>query len=247
MPPPKLLRQDPIVEATFEVRFAANAPAGELLPGMLFGPLRGHFTNIVPMPLAQIPRQLRQLQPEFAYQPSNAIIGDRKRLGIGDRVVNVSFSRPYPGWGVVRPVIEDVLRAIQGTALVVTVERVSLRFTNIITFDKDLSTLRVSFVLGDFKDFLPSRSLRAEIRHGGFTHIVQISTAADVTQAVPGTPVFSVSGLLVDVDSLANGPIQDPWTTIPNVLEELHVAEKQVFFGLLTAETIQRMDPVYDH
>ena len=51
-PNPVALRQDPIVEATFEVRFSCADPAaGDLLPGMLFPRLRGHFGTLASLQL----------------------------------------------------------------------------------------------------------------------------------------------------------------------------------------------------
>ena len=40
------------------------------------------------------------------------------------------------------------------------------------------------------------------------------------------------------------GPIE-PWNTIPRLLEDLHDAEKDVFFRVLTPEVIDAMHPIY--
>ncbi len=249
-PNPVALRQDPIVEATFEVRFSCADPAaGDLLPGMLFPRLRGHFGTLASLPIAQLPRAMRQQQPDLAYQPSTALVGQGKRVAFGDRVASVSFLRPYPGWSNARPIIHEVVSALGATGLVQVVERIALKYVNVLTAGKDstdLTTLRLNLSLDSF-DLRPTGKLiRVEIEHRGCIHVVQVVAGADVTSLhQPAGKPSTISGVLVDIDSIKMGPIDEPWNTIPRLLEDLHDAEKDVFFRVLTPEVIDAMHPIY--
>lgn len=247
---PKALLADPIAEAIFEIRFSTKEPAaaGDLLPGMLFPQLRKQFGEVISLPISQLPRVVRSQDPNLTYHPTNALLGSGKRLAFGDRVATLSFQRPYPGWPHVRPVINDVILALSGTDLISAVERISLKYVNVLTIGKDggdLSVLNVSLKLGSF-DLQPAgKLLRAEVQHRGCINVIQVMTGASLTMVIPKQPPTTLSGLVLDVDTIRMGPFDDPWRQIPALVDEIHATEKEIFFGLLTDEAIERMRPLY--
>lgn len=246
---PKALQQDPIVETTFEIRFSATEKAaGDLLPGMLFPNLRTEFGELQNLPASQVPRALRDQDPTLAYLGTRVLRGQKKQLAIGDRVATLSFGKPYPGWHVVKPVIQQVLSALQSTAIIAAVERISLKYTNVLTHGRDAndeSVLSASATLGDWPLRSSGKMIRAEIDHRGAVHVVQVIFGADLTITASGQQT-TMSGVLVDVDSIRIGPFESFWDNAEKLVEELHEAEKDIFFGVLTPESIDRMKPQYE-
>ncbi|MGH7486855.1 MAG: TIGR04255 family protein, partial [bacterium] len=187
---PKALRQDSIIEAVFEIRFKSLEPsAADLLPGMVLPRLRSRFQTLQALPLAQVPRAMRQLQPALAYQPVNALVGANIRLGLGDQVASLSVIRPYPGWAKFRPQIGEAIEALEKTGIIGEIERFSLKYVNVLPLGKDasdLSILRLKLELGAFELRGPGRIIRAEIEHNGSIHVVQVSSQAEVNLTMPG-------------------------------------------------------------
>jgi len=246
---PKALGQDSIVEAVFEIRFTPRATsAGDLLPGLMYPTVGKRYPTVLGLPLAQIPRAMRQTNHAFVYQPLNALVGTNMRLALGDQVMSVSVSKPYPRWPSFRELIGEAVIALERTEIVREIERISLKYVNVLPPEKgtaDLSTLRLKLELGDFPLRPQGQIVRAEIEHGGSTHIVQVTSGTSVSVNLPGSTPFEVKGVMLDVDAVTNGPFKCTWSAIEEAVERAHAAEKDVFFGLLTKETLNRMRPIY--
>lgn len=247
---PKALKKDPILEAIVEVRFESQEQAlGDLLPGMLFQRLRHRFQSLSALPLAHLPKAIRDKDQSFAYQPVHALVGPGMQLRLGQRVASLSLLRPYPGWNKAEPVFREVIGSLAETRTVASITRFSLKYINLLTVGSDasdMSILKIRLEAGDFNLRAPGRHVRFEIEHRGCTHVVQVMTGADVTQTQPGSKDVRVQGVVVDVDTICFGPFGDDWALVTKLLAEAHEAEKEVFFGLLTDDTIDKMEPVYE-
>ena len=79
---------------------------------------------------------------------------------------------------------------------------------------------------------------RTEVRRDGLIGIVQLLAQASAV----GT---NKTGLAVDIDVIFSGPFPDFWAEYEQYLERIHNFEKEVFFGLLTPETLTHHEPEY--
>jgi uncharacterized protein (TIGR04255 family) len=241
---PDALARDTIIECVFEMRFAAGHPSvAELLPGLLFGKLSHHFTSLTRMPLGQVPNVLREQNPQLRYLPTQGLEGPNLRMMFGPHVAGVSFPKPYVGWKKVRPIILECMEALLGTKLTGQPERFALKYVNLFQqgrdeFDLTQTTLRLS--LGDFE--LGSTYVRAEIARNGCTTVVDIASGGKIL-ATPTGP--ETSGVIVSVDVALNKLGAGASGTISDDLELLHSTEKEIFFGLLAKQTIEKLGPTY--
>jgi uncharacterized protein (TIGR04255 family) len=245
---PVALKRDTIFECLFEIRFARrNQSADELLPGIVFAGLKRHFTGVDPLPLAQLPKALRERDANLAYQPVQSLVGRNMRLMLGARVATLSFTGQYSGWLNVRPLIEECIRAVLATDIVGPVERCSLKYVNLLTDGKDaqdLGQLDLTLKLNGFPTGGAGTAIRTQFELQGLTAIVDVTT--DMTLIPPpDCGKGKGSGVMVNVDMIHAGPFADFAGELPEILDKLHELEKQVFFSLLTKPTLDRLGPIW--
>jgi uncharacterized protein (TIGR04255 family) len=245
---PVALEHDSIYECVFETRFGPGTPStAELMPGMLFASLRKDLTASYALPFYQVPLALRESDPNFRYQPTHILQGPGIRLLVGPRVIAVSFLRPYPGWGAVVPRITECMQAALATGFMGSPERCSIKYLNLLIGDtpqRDLRKLRLNLQLAEFTLQVPGVSVRAEVQLNGCINVIEIVGKAKLSIANV-LPSGEAEGLLLAVDTIKNGPFGSFSHELPQLLETMHATEKQVFFGLLTEETLGSMGPKY--
>lgn len=94
---PAKLKLPPLRETFFEVQFEPVIPtAGDILPGLLYAQMKAEYPQVMPLPMATVPRKVRQQNPELHYQASHRLQGASSSILIGDRVVSLT-SLQYSG------------------------------------------------------------------------------------------------------------------------------------------------------
>lgn len=240
---PEKLRRQPVVEALFELRFTPTKESvGDVLVGMLYSKLPT-YEKIEPLPIASVPREMREKQEPLRYLASHRLVGNGKHIAVGDRVLGFGYAPVYQGWRNFREDIVLVLNTLRQTQFVAAAERYSLKYVNILEAPSQdqLSLLNARFELaGEPASYVGFR-LRTE-RHGsGSITIIELSTDATVR-----LPDRSRTGLLLTVDTICNQSpnevLDDPYRH----LDRLHETCKATFFGLLTEDAINSMEPVWE-
>jgi uncharacterized protein (TIGR04255 family) len=242
---PTKLKHDTILETVAEIWFSSSEPsAGDLLPGLMFHSLRSEFPTLQKFPTADIPKQFRDGNPAFLRQPLQSLNGKNKRVYIGDRSIGVSHNLPYPGWSSVKQTIVNVVDALKKSELITNVERVSLKYSNILEMDNDkdqLMLIDIDLKLGGYDLRMPGRFIRGEFDIDDFIAIVDVKTGA---VAIVGE--IQKQGLSVDVDVIFSPTINYSIGELADTIEKLHNTEKKVYFGLLTESTIEQLGPVWN-
>ncbi len=240
---PSRLGKPPVVDAIFEIRFEPAIPsAGDLLPGMLYQMLGLKFSNVEQLPMASIPQELRENDPNLRHQSHHRMVGKGFRLDVGNRVATLAFGLPYPGWAGFRAAATEVLESVRKSNLTKRVERSAFRYVNLVPAGKENQLDLLETKLEILGKRVPEHGfqLRAEIPNGHFLSVVQIKAGA--TAKLPSGETRE--GILVDVDTLR--PLaenEDFWTMRDQLLEEGHRIGKEAFFALLKKSTIESMDP----
>lgn len=240
---PIRLRKSPLLEAIFEMRFVPVVEgAGDVLPGLIFGTLRSKYSRIEQLPVAAVPRAVRASQDALVYQPSHRLHGsEAASIQLGDRVAAVT-STSYPGWVAFRSMALELVEVIGKTGMIKTVERLSLRYTNVLTSSKDREQLPLLNIHVELVGRAPSERgflLRTETDEGDITSTVQIAPNATAKLATS----VDISGLLVDIDTVIQSPSSTFLSAPVRELEKVHDAVKKTFFSLLTKEAIAELDP----
>ncbi|MCK5799794.1 MAG: TIGR04255 family protein [Deltaproteobacteria bacterium] len=239
---PQKLGKPPLVEALVEVRFVAESPASDVLPGLLFSALRDEYASVKSLPVANLPRAMREQDIGLRYSPGYQLVGDKRTVNIGSRVLGVSCGMNYSGWGELRDAGRRAFDALLKTRLVTKIERVSLRYMNIIEPRAGASQISMIRARVEVLDQSPDDEgfhLRMENPDGEFLHIVQLATGA----ATSSKGVDVRRGLLIDIDTIKSIGDLPSIDDLMALFEAGHEKAKNVFFGLLTPETLKSLEP----
>ncbi len=243
---PVKLKKEPLLEAVWEIRFASTKRSvSDLLPGLIYNALSDKYPNIVRLPAADIPAPITEQDPNLRYVPKIRLEGDNRSVQIGEHVLSLSNRRPYLGWKLFSADIRKLISVVRETTLIDKLERFSMKYIDIIelNYPPDLSCLNIELKLGGHEINTRPVQLRTEIKDDNLVHIVQIVSPAE---AVLPKNSRKFTGVLLDIDTII--PIQDnkSWDEIENSLDMVHSASKRMFFGLLTPETIEKLEPAYE-
>lgn len=243
---PRELQRDPIVEAVFEIRFAAAAEsASDLIPGMLFAYRQGHFKAPARLPFAQLPREIQDADPALRYHPRIALQADGYALMIGDRNLIVSCPRPYLGWSRLKPVVLDVFSALHDTQLVTTVERVSAKYVNLLAAPantkEQFDLIKFTAQLGPL-DLTRSTvtTVHTEVVQEAFVTIIEVKSSSTAQ-----TSNEKLAGILLSVDTICND-VTDFWRAKEAIIDEVHNRGKRMFFDALTEQTLASLGPIWE-
>ncbi|WP_019571635.1 TIGR04255 family protein [Thioalkalivibrio sp. ALMg3] len=241
---PAQLTHIPIFEATFEVRFVAdNESSADLLPGMMLPDLKDYATKLESLPASELPKHLVSSDPNLQYQPLRRLVGDTYQIAIGPKLLAITVQRPYPGWKEFKRAITDTLQSFEKTNQLRSAERCSLKYRNIIEtkdeFD-DLSKLNVALKVANLNTTPNTQRIHCEHNANGITTLMSIFTK---TRVQSSKTKEDLRGVLIDVDCIQNIDTEDFWAHADNIIESLHATEKEVFFSLLTDDTIEELGP----
>lgn len=242
---PLRLKKDPLIEVVWEIRFTSTTGSiSDLLPGLLFKELSKEYPRIERQPAAYVPEPIAKQEPALRYAPRIRLEGEHQAILIGEHVVALSRRRPYSGWVRFSEEIKKVIQIIDGTGLIKRLERFSLKYIDLLVLGDEprLTCLNVEMKLG--KHDLNNKPVRlyTEIVKSDLTHIVQIVSPAKVL--IPDSPE-TIKGVLLDIDTIKSLGENEKLSDVEKYLEMVHASSKEMFFSLLTGETLTKLEPEY--
>ena len=104
------------------------------------------------LPIAQIPKPMRDADPNLKFAAISRIDWDTFFINVGDFSVSVSCKYPYPGWDNFRKVIIQVVGILNESHIVEKVERYSLKYVDLFPAVNDqqkVSMLNVKVSIAD--------------------------------------------------------------------------------------------------
>lgn len=245
---PIRLTQEPLVDAVFEIRFASSTPASDVVPGFLYGKLGG-MKKIERLPTSDLPRQIRDSDPNLQFAPLVRVLWGEFILLIGDRNLAVACKIPYPGWSRFRPAILEIIDLLKGLQIIKVVSRFSMKYVDLVpatSILEQVGALELRLALGGHELREESFQIRVDVPKDGFINVVQLVSGA--TANLPDGRVRE--GVIVDIDTIQNLPSGEPMDTfcveLPKRLERIHDANKRMFFDCLRKETIAALGAVYE-
>ncbi len=243
---PTKLAREPLIDVVFEARFTARVALAAVLPGYLFGKMRS-VDSIDSLPAAQIPAQMRSIDPNLLFAPLARLVWRDYFILVGDSSVAVACKLPYPGWNKFRAAIEEVMRHVRECDLVHTLQRYSLKYVDLIEGGNgasQASKFSWSIRLGNTQVVDQNTVLRVELEQYGHMNSVSFASHANA-RLWNGTERV---GALLDVDSsnLGDPPsVSRFFNELPALLDAIHDSNKKTFFECLTPQGLTELEPVY--
>ena len=240
---PVKLNLCPIIESVFEIRFDSKLDAN-IVFALIYGKLKDDFPTIEALPLSEMPASMRDTDPNLKYQPAYKLhYKDNENivLQICAKSVGFSFTPEYCGWKEFRSFVNRYLNVIHETGVIGRVVRIGFRVINFIDGDVfDGEKIRLKIQLGDREIPYKETSIKTVFSEGDYHSTVSIVNQAQLNNV---TPVRLGSVIDVDTFSVTCERFFDDAT---NFMENIHKAEKNVFFSLLTDHYLASMQPEYE-
>ena len=239
---PKKLNKEPLLQALFEIRFTANTSASTVLPGLLFSKLEGDKVT-EQLSTAQIPIEIRSQDPNLQFVPISRLIWNNFHINIGDKNLSIGSPSSYLGWENFKKSILQIIEILDASDIIQSVERYSLKYINLIPFSdnkKPISLINIDIYIAEKQVANEFFQLTIERNKDSLINIINIISSAK-------TPLAGGSfkhGIIIDIDTIAI--IDSPINKVIENLEKTRQINKQTFFELLTEETLNFLEPVYD-
>ena len=243
---PKILEQEPLVDALFEVRLDGSVPHADILPGILFHQLDPKPT-IKRLPAAEFPQPVRANDPNLRYAPIQRLEWGNYVIAVGDQNIVISCKLPYPKWPNFRSKILDATSMIADAGVVGKVERFSVKYVNLIrgnSLAEQIVKVDVAIRIGSLE--VRDDHINMQVHHVEDDTIHILTVITDAHGKMPDGS--EAQGVVVDIDSIRNiQPVEfkDFAAGLEPELEKLRQSNKIKFFGCLKQETIDKMGPFY--
>lgn len=245
---PIKLEKQPLIDAVFEMRFLSSIPASDILPGFLFGKLDGE-KKIESLPVAQVPKPLREGDPNLQFSPITRLRWSDYLISIGDRSIAIGCNYPYPGWMDFKPAIKKIIELLKEINIFQSISRYSMKYVDLIlstNIEHQISLIDMDISIAGHKIKNQGFQLRVELITDSFVNIIQIIPSASAT-LLNGE---KRDGIIIDVDTIYNIndlKIEEVFNgNFDTDLEHIHKINKRMFFDCLNEETIKSLGPIYD-
>lgn len=234
---------DPIVEATFEIRFSCKNPAiSSLLLGAITNSQLGNvYENVERLNVADIPLPIRRQDPNLRYAAEYRLSTERSSIIIGNAVVGVNVQRKYPGGAEFLKKINEVLKVVHSHSKLMAVQRVAFRYINLVEPENGSAN---DFDAINFEGTLIDRDLReqqtflqVELNDGGYSHNVKLTNRSEVTNTKTNE---THRGLLLDIDTSTTENLDDFWNSSADLLKKLRDSERSVFEAIMKPDALER-------
>ena len=158
-------------------------------------------------------------------------------------MAGVSIIEPYEGWSCFRPRILEFLEVLRDSALIGKVDRLSIKAMNIISLPgSPMDMLNVEVKVGGAKPPDKGFRVRTEFHDEPYSLIVELISGATVT--FQGGE--KRSGHYLGLDCVREIGTESFWSIYEAALEEAHQQLKDLFFRLLTPESLESFGPRYE-
>lgn len=244
---PKKLKKEPLIEVIWQVQFENEkiSNVGDILVGILFEKINKQFpgAQVKRLMAAEIPSAIRQIDATLKYVPKYAIqdFDNPFIWQVGDNIVTLNCRVPYVGWSVFKDRIITLINFIKDSNLIKSPYKHSLRYIDFLdqSIFPDLSCLKLNIQIGEIK-IHDKIQIKIDLEKGESLYVIQIATNMQINLSNQ-----LKNGIIIDTDTY---PIKLPesWENLEGQLDMLHDNCKSLFFeGILTKETIVKLDPEY--
>ena len=244
---PIKLGKEPLVDVVCGVNLVCNQSIEAILPGVLLKALEGKKLKFEPTPIGALPQAVRASNPALQNAPLMRITVDEQFVAlVGEKSLGVGCQMPYAGWRDFKKMIETAFNSLRGIELVRGIERHYVKYVDLLPEDARSSALQrfnIDISVAGRKLNNEVTTLQSEISDGKYMHTVVIASQATVTR--PNLP--TLTGALINVETRCSDEvsIDSFMQRMPELLDDIHAANKQFFFSLLSDSGLAELEPHY--
>lgn len=238
---PKKLKKSPIKRAFIEIRYQSKFQDIAIY-GLLNDIFEKHSSEgkFVQSPLLQLPKEIRDSDPNLRYQELYSCLDDvgplRYIFGIGGHVIKFIVQNGYSSWTDWEEWFKPILEKISKTEIVSTIESVSFRSIDV--FDKDvLHELNFNIDFGE--EIKPAGGVTVGTKF--FTEDIWI--ALNIGNNVSRNGLILPNHSMIDIECTKKIDGKNSFDNdFYDILLKEHELNKKVFFYLLKDSLLETME-----
>lgn len=235
---PVKLHNSPLIDCIIEIRFVPAMRISSAVFGVIYNQVKNLYKgNVIPLPLVNLPENIRETNPNLKYKPLYFIEGKKTNIQIGTDVINVISKMPYIGWSEFSKSVEDVFQKVFECDVVGNVIRLGHRYVNFVKGDIS-SELNIILNGKDVASQISNINYRIDIPNGDFNNCLMFTNTGRYND---------ISGSLIDIDTSRIYTDEYFKNNITQEIENAHKSEKQLFFKLLSDKLLQSFNPEYSN
>lgn len=243
---PKRLNRETLVEALWDIRFETDENFIEVAPGILYSHLKKFYNNlrIERLPTYNLPVEIRSNDPNLRYAPTLRIetTEDPFVWQIGNRIFTFNNKMPYVGWEKFSREIKSLMDFFFSNFTLKKVENAYLRYINLIpnSILDDLSGLKLKLKIGNWDIKKDKVNIIVKKDQEQLSKTIQILSPMSINV---GKNVLL--GTIIDIE-VGYNKFDEITKKIPEkLLENIHFQIKEIFFSILSEETLKKLEPEY--
>lgn len=229
---------NPLISAAVELRFESDLKAEKLLP-IFFPILSQEFPNLISNDL---PRDIKKETP-FQYASDYVFSNDQYSVGVGQNVIVFENVSGYALWSNYFPVIQKNLSKVFSGGFQYKFTRFGIRYISVLNgYNKINGTVKLNIDIPNVSGYqLSKQTYRTLLSKDLYTLQLQISE-----DAIAKKTTSEKKGLYIDIDiSRINALPTKADKELFNIIDEMHLLEKELFYSLLTPEQLELLKPRY--
>jgi len=235
---PKELSPDPLVISAVEIRFISDLNDENLLS--TFFPILA--TDLPQLATSKIPQGIRKIDAQFKYSPDYSMSNGTYMISFSNKVLLVENIGKYTLWPNYFGFIKTQLSKIFLLNSIKSIERIGVRYASMLNQEENLNYVikhnPVFSIQGFDEEILQIRTNFKKNNNNLHLQIAQNAKSERQNQVK--------IGLLLDIDASRSEPhIEVIPEQIFTIIDELHTAEKTLFFELLNPTYLNKLNPKY--
>lgn len=246
---PKKISPNNIREAVIEVRYLSNIHF-EVLIGLFFDVLDNTYTY-TNRPL-QSPSMSPVLQPnaaqEITFKIGNLSLfyNDKISVQVSPNAFVFTCLNQYIGWNDYFPEIQKALKQIESSNKIIKWTRVGVRYISEYE-KKDLKDcIKFNFSFGLPQVQSETTAFRSEFNYNNSRVILNLNNKVPVIKQKSGSKQPQIIPTsIIDIDVIRENLEISNLDELLKVINDNHTNEKEVYFGMLTNEFLNSLNPQY--
>lgn len=238
---PKRITPCPIIESHIEIRFESQFP-DDVIIGIIYNALQPVYENcrLVPLPILQIPPEIRKQDPNFQHKPTHTIKTADFEAHVGPSVLIVGIPGEYPGWERMRSVIETFLGHIFRTRIITNITYAGLKYLDFFKNKNIFEYINLTINFNGETATNKGTIFRTELAYENLVHALQITNSVHVKNNH-----IDADGSLIDTTTVIKSP-SGVLDKCMSQIDEAHSDTKKLFFSLLKEEFVNSLNPEYN-
>lgn len=239
---PTKLEKVTLVDVVAEFRFKNPRPVDGLFFDF-YTNLKEEGFSYEKLPIMDIPSAIRETDPNMTFQPCYKMQKGKYIISIGPKVLSFNIKGYYEGWTDYKSFILSRIEQFSELINEWELEHASMRYIDFFKNDNIFDKLKISINIPDTlcgtENRVSSQIYFNEILcSDGVTIRMQIADNSEIMQ--DGSTEIQRGGI-IDLDAHSD----DISKSKEEILDNLHLKLKMIFFNLLSDEFLSSLEPTY--